>query len=390
MMLRRIDVLFIVNSLRLGGAEKHAVTLLNHLDATRFRLSLAYLKDDDTLLSQLACERLEGRVFCCDVGRKVDMRAVRQLAAHMRDHETDIVVCTNMYALLYGWLARKRAGRPARLVEVFHSTDLGSLKDKLQMLFYRPLFLACDMLVYVCRSQRAFWRVRALVARRDTVIHNGIDADHFADRTTPADKARLRQAYGFSADDYVIGLCAVMRPEKAHEDLLRAIALLKDAGLDVKCLFIGDGPQRLQIERKIDAMGLARQVRITGFMEDVRPVIAACDAIALVSHNVETFSIAALEAMALGKPMIMSRVGGAEEQIADGENGFLYRRGDIAALAGALRRLHDPALRARMSVQARQVVVRQFSVATMVTAYESLLSCMTAPHDTEAEVHHAG
>ncbi len=137
-------------------------------------------------------------------------------------------------------------------------------------------------------------------------------------------------------------------------------------------------------------MGLARLVRITGFMEDVRPVIAACDAMALVSHHVETFSIAALEAMALGKPMIMSRVGGAEEQIADGENGFLYRRGDIAALAEALRRLHDPALRARMSMRARHVVVRRFSVAAMVTAYESLLSGMTAPRDTKTEVHHAG
>jgi glycosyltransferase involved in cell wall biosynthesis len=385
-----INVLFIVNSLQFGGAEKHVVTLLNHLDTARFRLSLAYLKNDATLMSQLDRERIGGRVFCCNVARKIDMRAVGQLAAYIREHQIDIVVCANLYSLLYGWLARIWSRRHVRLVEIFHTTDLGSVKDKCQMLLYRPLIFACNKLVYVCQSQRSFWRARALIVRHDTVIHNGIDVEKFADRTTPAEKLQFRQCHGFTGEDYVIGLCAVMRPEKAHDDVLQAIASLKKEGLEVKCLFIGDGPERLKIEQRIVALGLGQQVRITGFMKDVRPAIAACDAMALVSHYVETFSIAALEAMALGKPMIMSNVGGAGEQIVDGQNGYLYRRGDIVALAEAMRRLHDPVQRARMSALARSMVVRQFSVATMLQAYERLLVGMVNAAPTAVEVRNAG
>jgi glycosyltransferase involved in cell wall biosynthesis len=369
---RRINLLFIVNSLTFGGAEKQVVTLVNHLDTARFRLSLAYLKKDETLLPQLDRKRLEGGAFCCDVSKKIDLRAARRLAAKIRDDAIDVVVCTNNYSLLYGWLARMRSGRRPRVAEIFHTTEIGSAKGKLQMLFYRPIFLASHMLVYVCDSQRNYWRARGLRARSDAVIHNGIDVEHFTDRYTQEDKDRLRKNYGFCANDYLIGLCAAMRPEKAHGDLLQAVARLRNTGLEAKCLLIGDGSQRPELEKRIDAMGLAPHVRITGFIEDVRPLIAACDAMAVVSHHVETFSIAALEAMAMGRPMVMSRIGGAAEQIAHGENGYLYSRGDIDALVDALHALHDRRRCAEMGGRARSMMSRRFSVDAMADAYAQL------------------
>lgn len=369
---RRINLLFIVNSIGIGGAEKHVIALLNKLDTTRFRLSLAYLKNEGALLSQLNSERLEGRVFCCNVSSKVDMRAARQLATYICDDTVDIVVCTNTYSLLYGWLARIVARRQPRLVEVFHTTELGSTKGKLQMLFYRPFFRVCDMLVYVCETQKKYWLSRMLRAKHDAVIHNGIDVEHFTDNYTSEAKNLLRQSYGFSADDYVVGLCAFMRPEKAHGDLLKAIANLRAAGLEVKCLFIGDGPERLRIEEKINTMGLAQHVKITGLLADARPAIAACNVMALVSHHIETFSIAALEAMALGKPMVMSEIGGAAEQVIHGENGYLYKRGDISALADALHQLMESKKCGQMGDRARSMVAQRFSLATMVDAYDRL------------------
>lgn len=368
----RINLLFIVNSLTFGGAEKHVVSLVNTLDTARFRLSLAYLKKDETLLAQLDRKRVEGGVFCCDVSKKIDLRAATQLATKIRDDGIDIVVCTNNYSLLYGWLARMRSGRRPRIVEVFHTTAIESTKGRLQMLFYRPIFLASHMLVYVCETQRNYWRARGLRARRDAVIHNGIDIEHFTDRCTQQEKNRLRERYGLCAGDYVVGLCAAMRPEKAHGDLLQAVARLRSSGLQIKCLLIGDGPERPKIEAQIAAMGLAPHVRITGFIEDVRPAIAACDAMAIVSHHIETFSIAALEAMALGKPMVMSMIGGAAEQIRHGENGYLYSRGDIPALAEALHKLSDRQLCRKMGARARSIVAGRFSVQAMVGAYSGL------------------
>lgn len=368
----RIHVLLVVNSLCVGGAEKHAVTLLNALDTRRFRLSLAYLKNDGALLPQVQAEHAEGGVFCCAVGRKIDLAAARRLAAHMRAEAIDVVMCTNPYSLLYAWLAKAIGRSGARIVEVFHSTELGSFADELQMLFYRPWILAADRLVYVCDNQRRYWRRRALRARADLVIHNGIDIRHFADRYTAEDKRMLRAGHGFGVDDYVVGLCAAMRPEKAHGDLLAALARLHAEGLPVRGLLIGDGPQRGAIAARIAALGLENDVRITGFAADVRPLIAACDVMAITSHHVETFSIAALEAMALGKPMVMTEIGGAAEQIRPQRNGFLYPRGDIDALCDALRALHDPELRRAMGVQARATVVQRFSEERMVDAYARL------------------
>lgn len=377
---RRINLLFIVNSLSFGGAEKQVVTLVNQLDTTRFRLSLAYLKNEEDLLPELDRERLAGGVFCCNVSRKVDMRAVRLLARHIHEDAADIVICTNSYSLLYGWMARIAAGRHSRLVEIFHSTELDTMKAKFQMLLYRPLFLVSDMLVYVCQGQKEYWRSKALRARQDIVIHNGIDVEHFTDRYTLDEKNGLRKNYGFTSDDYVVGLCACMRPEKAHGDLLQAIARLRVDKPEVKCLFIGDGPERSNIEAEIAATGLVPHVGITGLTADVRGAISACDVMVLVSHHIETFSIAALEAMALGKPMIMTEIGGAAEQVIHGKNGYLYKRGDITALTDALRQLMESKKRGCMGHQARVTVAQKYSLAAMIDAYDRLFVQLSAPH----------
>ncbi|MEI8168710.1 MAG: glycosyltransferase [Rhodoferax sp.] len=376
----KVNLLFIVNSLGVGGAEKHVVTLVNNLDVSRFKLSLAYLKDESELLQQLDRDRIDGREFCCHVSKKIDMQAVQKLASHIRENVIDVIVCTNAFSLLYGWMARILSGHRPRLAVVFHTTELGSMKDRLQMLFYRPIFWTSDMLVYVCENQKKHWRTRALWARHATVIHNGIDVDFFHDKYSNEAKISLRKIYGFSGNDYVIGICAFLRPEKAHSDLLQAIAILRNNGENVKCLIIGDGPQRSEIEDKIGRLGLKQHVSITGLLNDVRPAIAACSVMALVSHNVETFSIAALESMALGKAMVMTEIGGASEQISHEINGYLYMRGDITALAKALHQLMELEHRTTIGTRARSKVANHFSLSGMVQSYDRLFLRMAKDH----------
>ncbi len=375
-MVKPLNVLAIVNSLQFGGAENHLISLLNHLDPEKFGLSLAYLKPLDHLLSQVDRRRCGNGIFCCHVSRKIDWRAVRELSQHIDDRKVDVVMCINNYPLLYGWLARRLSRRKPALIALFHSTLLGTLKEKLQMLFYFPLFRASDVLLYVSENQRVYWRARGLRARQDIVVHNGIDVEHFVNQWGPDEKIAMRQRFGFSPDDYVVGLCAAMRPEKAHGDLLVAVARLRQQGLNVKCLLIGDGPERTAIERKTAELGLTACVKITGFMTDVRPVMCACDVMALVSHA-ETFSVAALEAMALDIPMIMTDIGGAREQIAEGVNGFLYPPKDIDTLIQRIRQLSDPESRKRMGAAARKMVVDRFSVGKMVEQYSTVLGALT-------------
>lgn len=373
-----IRTLLLLNSLCMGGAEKQVVSLFNRMGGEQHEVSLLCLKEDNALLGQIDAPRLPRIVPGLGVRSGFRWSAVRQLARHIDAMGLDVLVCTNMYALLYGWLARRlcQRRRQLKLVEVFHTTDVGSRKEQCEMWLYRRLVPSTDLLVYVCHGQAEQWRGQGLRARQDMVIYNGVDTQRFEDHASAEDKAVLRLRHGLTPQDYVVGLCAVMRPEKAHGDLLQALASLRRDGLPIKALLIGDGPERTAIEQQITALGLGDSVRITGLVQDVRATIAACDVMVLTSHAVETFSIAALEAMALGKPMVMTRIGGATEQVQPGENGLLYPAGDTAALAACLRQLADAPVRNRMGVRADRQVRQRFGIDRMVRSYEVALEAL--------------
>ena len=244
------------------------------------------------------------------------------------------------------------------------------------MSLYRALCRRLDLLVYVSRLQRAYWNAHRLRARREIVIHNGIDTNHFRDHFTSAQKQAVRERYGFLASDYVIGICAVLRPEKAHGDFLLALARLRSGGRPAKGLVIGDGTERAAIERQIKQLGIAGDVVITGFQPDVREFIAACDVMTLTSHAVETFSLAALEAMAMAKPVVITEIGGAAEQVVPGENGFLFAPGDIDALVQFLSALSLPERRASMGRAAEASVRERFTQSKMIEAYSRELAAL--------------
>jgi glycosyltransferase involved in cell wall biosynthesis len=265
-------------------------------------------------------------------------------------------------------LARRRVP----LIVTFHSTRLLGLKEQLQMAAYRPLFWGADCAVFVCESQRRYWRRRVVFSRRNEVIHNGVDTQAFSSARDAGAGARMRAALGFRDADYVIGLAAVLRPEKNPLQLVDAIALLRARGIPAKALMIGDGPMRSAAEARARERRVANHVVITGYEHDVRPHLAACDVMALCSFT-EAFSLAALEAMAMGKPVVHSEVGGAAEMICAGHNGALFPAGDTAAFASALEALADRVASTRLGSNARRTVEALFSEGTMVDRYERLL-----------------
>jgi glycosyltransferase EpsD len=118
-------------------------------------------------------------------------------------------------------------------------------------------------------------------------------------------------------------------------------------------------------------------VKITGFKTDVRPYVLACDAMTLCSVT-EALSLAAIEAMALGKVVVHSDVGGAGELITSGSNGFLFRVNDTDSFVWWLALLADRPLRERMGVRARATVEQSFAESAMIEQYEQLLGEIAA------------
>lgn len=369
---RPLRPLFVTGSLAHGGAEQHSVALVNRLAERGHACHLASVKEPSALLDRLRPGR-GGTVQCLGAARYLDRRAISDLAATVARIAPSAIVAQNPYALLYASAARALARSPAPMVTVFHSNRLLGPKEWLQMAAYRPLYWAAACTVFVCEAQRRHWMRRGVRSRRNEVIHNGVDLRAFDPGAVPEPaRLALRQALGLRAEDYVVGVTAALRPEKNHVLLVDALAELRRRGIRARALLIGDGPARPAIEERARALGVSALVSITGFLPDVRAHVLACDTMALPSLS-EALPLAALESLALGKPLVHSAVGGAAEVVSPGVNGYLFPSGDSAELADRLAELADPALRSRMGEQARRIAVARFSQNAMVTHYERLL-----------------
>ena len=363
--------LLLTGSLGLGGAERHAITLANRLAGRGHECHFAYVKPEH---EQLARVRLPagGTTLCLGARRYLDLQALGRLAAELKAIEPSVVLAANPYALMYATLARARSGIRAPLVLIYHSTRWPGLKQQAQLLAYRPAIWAADCTVFVCQYQRRYCTRRLLLSRHNTVIHNGVDTHHFADHWSARGRQAVREALGYSESDYVIGIAAALRPEKNHVQLVEAIARLHRTGLPAKALLIGDGPTRGPVEARARALGVGQDVTITGFREDVRPYLTACDVVCVCSLT-EALSLAAIEAMAMGRPLVHSQVGGALELIEPGSNGLLFPRGDTAALVDCLAQLAHRPTRLAMGRRARRKAEAAFAEEAMIDRYEELL-----------------
>jgi glycosyltransferase involved in cell wall biosynthesis len=369
-------IVFVTGSLVHGGAERQAITLANRLAERGHECHAIYVKNDPSQLGRL---RLPPRstVRCLHARSYFDAAAISHLHSLLARLGPEVVLATNPYALMYASLASPAAP----LVVSLHSTYIRSLKEQLQMLAYRPLFWRAACAIFVCERQRRHWLARGLFGRRNCVIYNGVDHEHWQ----PVNGSALRRALGFGESDYVIGLSAVLRPEKNPVQLIDAVHRLRNAGLPARALFIGDGPERGAVEARARALGVADRFVISGFQEDVRPFLSACDVVTLTSYT-EAFSLAAIEAMALGRAVVHAAVGGAAEMIHSGQDGWLFPVSDTATLVDRLVWLADPVARTRMGENARATVMARFTERAMVERYEQLLSELATPRSDRAQL----
>ncbi len=363
--------MFVTGSLVHGGAERHSITLMNRLADRGHDCHAVYIKNDSSQLDRIH-PRKGSTVRCMNAARFFDRRAIKDLAVHLDRVRPSVIVAANGYALMNASLARLYSRLPIPVVATFHTTQVPGIKEQIKLLIDRPFFWCAARTVYVCETQRRYWLRRGVCSRRNEVIYNGVDTGHFHNASL-AEKLACRKSYGISAADYLIGISAVLRPEKNHLQLVDAVAALRSMGVPARILMIGDGPMRGAVETRARELGVATYVSITGFKQEVRPFIAACDVMVLCSVAVETFSLAALEAMAMGKPVIHAKLGGAAEMITSGSNGFLFPAGNTDALVNSLFALARRSLAEQMGGVARVIVESRFSEDAMVDRYEKML-----------------
>jgi glycosyltransferase involved in cell wall biosynthesis len=169
--------------------------------------------------------------------------------------------------------------------------------------------------------------------------------------------ASVRRELGLTGP--AVGIVADLRSSKGHRYLLEAAPAILAAVPGTRFLIVGDGVGRADIRGRIEALGLARHVLMTGFRRDVPEVLAALDVLALPSIRSEATSQVLLQALSVGTPVVATTVGGSPEVIRDGETGLLVPPADPARLAGAIIALLADPDRARAMARAGQAAVRE-------------------------------
>ncbi|MDC0682805.1 glycosyltransferase family 4 protein [Sorangium atrum] len=211
------------------------------------------------------------------------------------------------------------------------------------------------------------------VASNISVIHNGIDI-------TPAKRTRdeVRAELGLGPDVFVGIMPAAFHPVKAHDVLLRALARLRERGVAVTVLVVGDGDERDRIHGLARELGVhGAEARFLGFRKDVPDLLVAADFFTLPSRD-EGLPLAVLEAMARGLPVVVTPVGGVPEVVRHEEHGLIVPVDGHDALADAIERLaSDPALGRRLGEAGHVRVRDDFSFEKMTRKYEQLYFRLT-------------
>jgi glycosyltransferase involved in cell wall biosynthesis len=389
----RTKILRVIARLNMGGPALHVAYLTAGLrrrgyDTTLVAGSLARGEDS---MAFVADELGVDVVRIDELGREIspfrDLMATLRLARLIRRERPDILHTHTAKAGTVGRVAALLAGRkgPPIVVHTFHGHVLRGYFGPLRSLFFRLLerWLAGRTTVLIAVSPQVRDDLVALhVAPPDrfVVIRLGIELN---ERVAGSRDGRVesRRYLGIPAERFAVGWIGRMTAVKRTDDVLIAFKRLRDSGVDACLCMVGDGPDRPQLERRAHDLGIVRDTLFLGYQEDVAPFYAAFDALVLPSSN-EGTPVSAIEALAAGRPVVATRVGGVPDVVADGEDGFLVDPGDTDGLADRLAQLaHDPVLRERMGEAGRQRVLPRYAVERLVDdvdrLYRSLLSAVS-------------
>ena len=372
-------MLFIVPSLKRGGAEVQVVELVSGLDPINFSKHLFAFEPGLDLLNRL--DRASVSLHHWPRSNKYDYCSVLEIAKIIDKYSIDIVHCTLQMSLLRGWLGARLSKRKPKLVVALHTTvNISKKAELLNLVIMQWLMRSCDKVICVCHAQEKHWLKKfPLLAGATHVIYNGINTEKFKPDNHQASGKALRENLGIPIQAKVICHIAGFRPEKGHVILLDAFRMLAQRNPDTFLLFVGDGVLRPEIKERVRNVNLTNRVHFLGNITDVCPALAASDCSVLASTAVETFSIAMLESMAMRVPMVATNIGGTAEAVLHGQTGLLVPANEPTAMADALfYMLEHHEERRTMGNAGRNLVMRDFSAAKMISETERVLTDLVA------------
>jgi len=361
-----IRVLHVIDTLGPGGAETVFLQIATRLDPARFQPT-AVIGGPGWLAERLQESGLPPRIVSAK--GSFNARYLSMLLRLARQHRSDVIVAHLYGSSVYASLAGTLLSIP--VVSVLHGQIDVSDAERFSSLKAAIIRRASRKIIFVSeRLQDQLQPRLRLNAAQCAVIPNGIDGKIFR----PGRDRSIRAELGVSDDMALIGAIGNVRKPKAYDVLLRAARTLIVRSQRFHLVIAGDCRNALgeQLEQLKRELGIERYVTFLGLRPDVVRLLNNLDVFVLSSHS-EGFSIACIEAMACGVPVVATRSGGPE-QILEGEAGLLVPTNDPESLALAIERIiSSKDLSAALTARAIKRVHEQYSLTTMLSRYEALL-----------------
>ncbi|MFH0810737.1 MAG: glycosyltransferase [Pseudomonadota bacterium] len=361
-----IRILQLTHGLHFGGLERVVIDLSRRLNQDpRYEVQVCTVVLEGAQFKILKGEGIQVR----HMGKKpgLDCSLFFKLARFFKAGRFDIVHAHGPVAYFHGACAAKLARVPA-FVYTEHGRDWDQLSLRTLLSERLAASLTTRIVAVSAHARNCLMARERMPARKVEVILNGIDDSPFATARGEAIRKELRVA----PDQPLVGFVSRLQPQKGPTYLIEAARLVVDRLPSARFVLTGDGEHRLQVEETIDRLGLRQSVVLTGWRSDIHDIISALDIFVLPSVW-EGTPLVVLEAMAAGKPIVATEVGGVPAVLDNEQTALLVRPSDPAALAESIiRLLQDRALMARIGRQAREVFKQKYSLGTMFAGYERI------------------
>lgn len=366
-------ILHIIDTTGPGGAETVFIDLATHLPKEKYR-AVVVIRGKGWVYDEL-CRR-DIVPILLDAKGSFNWRYLLGLRKIIKRESIDLIQSHLLGSNVYCALAGLLTGKP--VITTFHGAVDVSATEHFMALKFALINKGASRIVAVSKNLRDDIVQRTpLNSNKTVVIYNGIDTVAFEREKS----AVLRQRFGWSDDDIIIGSLGNIRTAKAYDVLLRAAAILGESKYTFRFVIAGQGvskenPSGLykRLLELSELLKLRADVKFIGFVDDPADFLSNVD-LFLLSSSSEGFSISTIQAMASSLPVIATRSGGPEEILTHQEDGWLVDKANPAAIAEAIIKLSDDSkCRVQLSKNAKRKVDSTFDLMAMLGAYEKLYS----------------
>ncbi|MFZ5634581.1 MAG: glycosyltransferase [Bacillota bacterium] len=368
--MKRLRVLHVIGGGEFGGAERHILNLATAIDPKLVEVSVCCLFADPFL--QVAREA-GIRAHAVPMRHKLDFSILTKMKDLIVREKIDIVHTHGVRANLVGRLAARMAGVET-VVTTVHSLlvqDYPDLFSRLANMFIERASrgLTTHFIAVSGGLQKALIQ-QGVPEQKITVIYNGLNPDLFREAGSSA--GRWREKAGFEPGTQLVAVVGRLHPVKGHRYFLKSAAEVLKERKDVHFLVVGSGPERNRLEEYTRKLGISDYVTFTGFVADVSGLMPDLNLL-IVPSLWEGFGLTALEAMAVGVPVVATSVGGLPEIVEHCTTGLLVPPADEAGLTrGIIWMLDHPQEAVEMAAAARTMVERKFTASAMARRTEDL------------------